>query len=310
MDRLIALVAPALQLELRGPRGRASARSASAADACRSCCSSPASASFVAYVRASAAARARPAACRSLSRLATAGRLFWVLSPLLPGSPSPRPTTCRGCCTSRPAAHAGPRRCWPTCRSRWSLAELPLLARRSPSALAGAAALPRPLAGVAARPSSFILAAAQVAGLVLHGLARNRRLHDVALFLGLGSASLEPAARRCCCRAARGRCRRARVVRRRTTCSRCSPFAWGVRAAVHAGPRRAARASRASRRGRWLAIAAALARLHVLIERIYRGELDLGRAAARGRVRARMWLPGALGALSRRTCASPGAIPR
>jgi hypothetical protein len=75
-----------------------------------------------------------------------------------------------------------------------------------------------------------------------------------------------------------------------------SPFAWGVRASVHAG------------RGEWLAFAAnagaatlavlaAVAAAAALMQRIHRGELDLGQAGPAAGYAARMWLPGALGAV-------------
>jgi hypothetical protein len=47
----------------------------------------------------------------------------------------------------------------------------------------------------------------------------------------------------------------------------------------------------------WLAIAAAVGVSVLLIKRIYQGELKLGIAAGRAASRARMWLPGATGAL-------------
>ena len=75
-----------------------------------------------------------------------------------------------------------------------------------------------------------------------------------------------------------------------------SPFAWGVRSAVHAG------------RGEWLpfavnagaavlAVLAAVGGATALMQRIHRGELDLGQAGPEAGYAARMWLPGALGAV-------------
>src|SRR4030095_13435387 len=75
-----------------------------------------------------------------------------------------------------------------------------------------------------------------------------------------------------------------------------SPFAWGVRAAVHAG------------RGEWLpfavnaggaalAVLCSVAAATVLIHRIHRGEVDLGMAGGGIVSATRMWLPGAVGAL-------------
>jgi hypothetical protein len=142
---------------------------------------------------------------------------------------------------------------------------------------------------------SFVLslAAAQAVGLLVHGLARNRRFHDAALFLGLlvgvamsvlpmlvlvgGAQALRPLL-------ALGR-----VLG-------VLPFAWGARAAVYAG------------RGEllpflgWgaaggLAVALVMGASARLIQLVYRGELDLGVAPGGATARARLVLPGALGAL-------------
>ena len=69
-----------------------------------------------------------------------------------------------------------------------ALAKLPVVLAAC-LALAGPPAA-RPLV-LLLRPAAFVfmLAAAQTAGLVLHALARNRRLHDRALVVGMGSGS-------------------------------------------------------------------------------------------------------------------------
>ena len=168
--------------------------------------------------------------------------------------------------------------------------------------------------GVAARASRFILAAAQVGGPCSTALSRNRRLHDLALFLGLGLGFVaEPAARAGALGAACGRWARcARALRRAPTSSRSRPSPGACAPPSTPGRGDAARAfalaAAAGGRDRRRALAVSA----VLIQRIYRGELDLGRRARRPRRRraracgcrarsARCW---------RRTCAWPGATPR
>ena len=75
-----------------------------------------------------------------------------------------------------------------------------------------------------------------------------------------------------------------------------SPFAWGARAAVYGG-RGQLGPFLAWLSLQWVAIGAAIAVSVTLIKRIYQGELKLGVSAARAATRARMWLPGATGAL-------------
>jgi hypothetical protein len=65
------------------------------------------------------------------------------------------------------------------------LARLPILAALALGLAGGAGSLPFCLAGLALA-FALILAGGQAVGLVLHAFSRNRRLHDVALFLGLG----------------------------------------------------------------------------------------------------------------------------
>jgi ABC-2 type transport system permease protein len=142
----------------------------------------------------------------------------------------------------------------------------------------------------------LVLAAGQAVGLALHALSRNRRWHDRALFAGLGlgvALSLAPVLL-----LSRGgsAARRLGLALLERDVFALVPFSWGARAAVHAG------------RGEpvlflgWacastLAVAAVIGISVALAQRLYRGEIDLGEARAPGAARARMRLPGAVGAL-------------
>jgi hypothetical protein len=162
-------------------------------------------------------------------------------------------------------------------------------------ALASApATLPLTLAGTALS-FAFTLATAQAVGLAVLGLARNRRWHDIALFVGVGFGflvSLGPAIL-----LSGGGRRVAGLVRFLVLHDifALSPFAWGMRAAAHAG------------RGEWgpfvlmgaaqlLAIAAAVSVSILLLGRIHRSEVVSAGPPATA-ARARMALPGPLGAL-------------
>jgi ABC-2 type transport system permease protein len=171
------------------------------------------------------------------------------------------------------------------------LAELPVLLAVA-LALGGLDRLPLTLAGVALT-FAFMLAAAQLVGLLFQGVARNRRWHDRALFLGLGAAlvvGILPLVFLV------GGARSLGALRAFGEAASLLPFAWGVRAAVHAG------------RGELLpflgfgaagvvACLAAAAASSWLIGRIHRGELDLAGPSAASGGAARMRLGGALGAL-------------
>lgn len=138
----------------------------------------------------------------------------------------------------------------------------------------------------------FALATAQAAGLAIHGLSRNRRFHDLALFVGIGvglAMSLLPLL------VIMGGARALRALFAAARLLEWLPFAWGARAAVHAG------------RGELLpflvfsvaafaAITGAMAVSAWLIQLVYRGELNLGVSGQGPSLRARMLLPGPLGA--------------
>jgi ABC-2 type transport system permease protein len=169
-----------------------------------------------------------------------------------------------------------------------------------PIAIAAALALARPIVVLPLTAFGiflalvFLLASAQTAGLLLQGLGRNRRWHDVALFLGLGLSfllSLGPAL------VFIGGGRVTSVVVRLLVARdlfALSPFAWGARAAVH-GARGSLIAFGGYAAAAMAASAGLLALSSGLVERIHRSEVVASTGASRGR--ARVWLPGALGAL-------------
>jgi hypothetical protein len=232
-----------------------------------------------------------------ISVAATAIGVFWCLSPLLAGVAfSESHDMSRLLHFPIPLATLVGSSLLANLSQPMVLAEMPILLAVSLATAGGVWRLPLALTGVSLS-FAFILAAAQVSGLLLHGLSRNRRLHDAALFVGLGAGlllSLAPIL----ILAGGGRSL-ASLVRVLTAADLFapSPFAWGARAAVHAG------------RGELLpflafaglgvvAIAGAMALSAGLIHKIHRGELDLGTGGATGdTARARMMFAGALGAL-------------
>jgi ABC-2 type transport system permease protein len=175
------------------------------------------------------------------------------------------------------------------------LAEAPVLVALALGLSARASTFPFVLAGLVLS-FVFVLAAAQVAGLALHFLSRNRRYHDVALFVGLGLSfllSLLPVL--LVSGASRGLGRAMRALSAGDLFV-LSPFAWGIRAAAHAGRGEAVPFLAFSALA-LLAIAATLGMSVGLIHRIYRGELVLSGPGRVNAARARMILPGSLGAL-------------
>jgi ABC-2 type transport system permease protein len=144
---------------------------------------------------------------------------------------------------------------------------------------------------------AFILAADQVATLVLHGLFRNRRARDIGLFVGLGLGFLLSLLPFLFFAAGLPRLGALRRLLLEWDVFLLSPFAWGVRAAVYAGRGDAARFA-AHAAAAAIALAACLVVSAALVRRIHRGELDLGGPSSSGQGRpARMPLPGTIGAL-------------
>lgn len=174
------------------------------------------------------------------------------------------------------------------------LAALPPLAALCYVTARGVHRLPLTVAGVALS-FAVVLAAAQAAGLALHAVARNRRLQDRLLLAGLlvgFLASLVPLL------FATGGGRPVVFLARRLIgwdVFALSPFAWGVRAAVHGG-RGDGLSYAVHLVWAMLALALALAAATALLHRVYHGELALQTARA-GVIPARMAFEGRVGAL-------------
>jgi ABC-2 type transport system permease protein len=173
------------------------------------------------------------------------------------------------------------------------VAQLPVLLAAALAVSRAAIRVPLAVAGMI-ESWLLVVSGAHIAALVLHGLARRRRLHDLFLVVGLllgfvlsvapfllliqGPGSLVTAVRLASAGA-----------------FTLSPYGWGAQAAVHGGRGEA---------GAFLLFLAlgGLAQMgaagveSALIDRIHRGEMDLGGGASR-RLRARMALSGPLGAL-------------
>lgn len=142
----------------------------------------------------------------------------------------------------------------------------------------------------------LVLASGQAVGLALHALSRNRRWHDRALFAGIAlgvALSLVPLL---VLTQGGSVARRLLLALVERDVFALVPFCWGARAAVHAG-RGEALPFLAWAASSTLALAAAIGVCVALAQRLYRGELDLGEGSGRGAQRARMRLPGAVGAL-------------
>jgi ABC-2 type transport system permease protein len=143
---------------------------------------------------------------------------------------------------------------------------------------------------------ALVLASGQAVGLALHALSRNRRWHDRALFAGIALGVLLSLVPLLLLSGGGSLARRVALSLLEHDVLGLVPFSWGARAAVHAG------------RGEALpllgwAFAATLALVAMvgvsvtLAQRLYRGDIDLGAASGRAAARARMRLPGAMGAL-------------
>jgi ABC-2 type transport system permease protein len=231
-----------------------------------------------------------------LSAAATALGLIWVFSPLLRGS----------------AASGGPdlARLVHFPISPPSLVASSLLTRLlQPTvlvlvppaivlglALVGPTAVLLPVLVALLLVLALVVASGELVGILLHALSRRRRLRDrvllagVALGLLLGFVPLILLGG-----GAAPLVRGVRELLARDVFA-LSPFAWGARAAVHAA-RGEADAYVASLGAAALALAGALALSTTLVQRMYRGELDLGRDETTDGVSSRAPLPGPVGAI-------------
>lgn len=296
MDRLIALVLLRWRLELRGLRRHRGRLLALLLVLPGLVLFSLLTAAFV-FVAVRALSGAEPdAVLPVLSAAATGVGLFWALSPVLAGVafteshdvsrllhfPLGTPTLVA---SSLLANLLQP----------FALAELPLVLSLSVAVSARPGRVPFALAGTLLS-FAMILAVAHLVGLALHGLARNRRFQDLALFLAIGTGfllSLLPLL------LVWGGGRSLGTVLRLVIGSdpfALSPFAWGVRAAVHGG--RGDLAGFAALSGlAVLGLLAVVGASAALTSRIARGEVDSGGPRTGAAVRARMWLGGPIGAL-------------
>jgi ABC-2 type transport system permease protein len=296
VDRLIALVALRWRLDARavaGSRGRLLALVV----ALPALLFVSAASAFVAFSGARFLDRAEPELLLpAVSAVATLFGLGWALAPLLAGV-SATETHDLGKLLSYPVP-------LPALVASSLLANLlqPMVLAQAPPLAALALGLGgggvRGLVALAGLglALALVLACGQAVGLALHALSRNRLWHDRALLAGIGLGvvlSLLPIL----------------VLSRGGTLARhvvlvllerdvfaLVPFSWGARAAVHAG-RGEALPFLAWAGASTVALAAVVGVSVALAQRLYRGEVDLGEASARGGTRARMRLPGAVGAL-------------
>jgi ABC-2 type transport system permease protein len=296
VDRLRALVALRWRLEARGLSG-SRGRMAAVLIAVPALGVFSLAAAFVAFSVVRVVERAQPElVLPALSAVATLFGLTWALSPLLAGV-SATETHDLGRLLSYPVP-------LPTLVASSLLANLlqPIVLAQLPPLVA----LSLALGGAGARGLvalvglvlglALVLATGQTVGMALHAISRNRRWHDRALFAGIGlgvAFSLLPILL-----LSRGgsQARRLGLILLERDVFALAPFAWGARAAVHAG-RGEALPFLGWAGATTLALTAAVGVSVALAQRLYRGELDVGEAAAGGAARARMRLPGVVGAL-------------
>ena len=296
MDRLIALVLMRWRMDLRGAR-RAPARVLGMVLLAPLIVLSSAFATGAVFLGArSVAARAPELLLPLVSLAATAIGTFWVLSPLLTGLALTETHD-----LSRLLQFPIPLRSLVASSLVANLVQ-PLVLAKMPVALGLAAGLadgpgelPATLAGVMLS-FLFMLAAVQVGALVLTAAARSRRFQDLSLFLGIGLGFLLSIAPLVLLSVGAGPLRALKAVLLDHDVFALSPFAWGVRAAVHAA-RGEAGPSALYAAASLVAVAGAMGLSAALIRRIHRGDLDLGEVGGgRGRP-ARMRFSSPLGAL-------------
>ena len=306
MDLLIALVGLRFRLEARaiaGSRGR----KLGLVFALPALALFSAATALGAFALVRLVSRAEPGLLLpALSAIATLFGLSWAFSPLLAGIAAtethdltrlmPYPVPLRTLVASSLVANL----LQPTV-----LAQLPPLVALA-LALSGRQFVPAFLA--LSSGLLLVVAAGQTVGIALHALSRNRRIHDRVLFAGIGLGVLLSLVPILVLSRGGTAARRLLMTLLERDVFALSPFAWSARAAVHAG------------RGDWpgfvawgaaagVAVVAAVGLSTAIAHRLYRGELDTGQAAA-GTSRARMRLPGVVGAVVEKDLRTSWRDPR
>jgi ABC-2 type transport system permease protein len=252
---------------------------------------------FFVFFALEALERAQPDSVLPLvSAAATGVGLFWAISPLLAGvALSDTHDVSRLMHFPIPLGTLAVSSLVANLTQPAALAQLPVVAAVAAALARTPGRFPGALVGVALTFLGIVVAA-QVAGLLLHGLSRNRRLHDVFLFVGLGFGFLLSLVPFLVLMGGAGDVGAVARVLTATDVFVLSPYAWGVRAAVHAGRGQTVLALAFGALGT-AAVVGATALSGLLVHRIQRGDLDLGVGRSARGARARMRLPGALGAL-------------
>lgn len=296
MDRLIALVGLRIKLEVRSLLGRRE-RVASVAILLPGLLLGTLMMSGLVWLGVTALTRTQPVlVLPALSAVATAVGLLWALSPLLAGMALTETHD-----LTRLLSFPVPFRTMLASSLVANLLEPAALAKL-PVVIVACAALGGPLAF---RPLVLLcgllafvlmLATAQMMGLFLHTLSRNRRMHDLMLFVGIGLGfvvSLFPLL--LLTGGGRAASTAVRTVLVRDVFA-FSPWAWGVRGAVHAS-RGETLAALSLALATGVALLAVVAANAVVARRLYEGALELGPPREQGRGGRRFRIPGAVGAL-------------
>lgn len=297
MDRLIALVVLRWRLDLRAVTG-GHGRVVGLLLAVPALALLSGAGALVAGATVRLLERAEPALVLSvLSAAATALGVLWSLSPLLAGVALTETHD-----LDRLLHYPVPLGALVSSSLLASLLQPTVLALLPPLgtiglALAGVSPLLLPTTGALLCFLVLLVASGQAVSLLLHVVSRHRRMHDRALIAGmlLGILlSFLPLL------LISGAGPRAGALVRPLLASDVfvlSPYAWAVRAAVHAARGEGGAFALWTGAGA-LAVVAVLAFSTSLAQRIYRGDVDVGEAGwRRSPVRARIRLPGPLGAL-------------
>ncbi len=293
MDRLIALVGLRFRLEARAqPRSRGRRLGLLFALPALALFSAASALGVFALVR--LVSRSEPGLLLpALSAIATLFGLSWALSPLLAGISATETHD-----LTRLMSYPVPLRTLVASSLAANLLQPTVLAQLPPLAALALALSGRhfvPAFAALGLGLLLVVAAGQTVGIALHALSRNRRVHDRVLFVGIGLGVLLSLAPILVLSRGGASARRLLLELVERDVFVLSPFAWSARAAVHAGygdwPGFLAWSAAAA-----VAVVAALGLSTAIAHRLYRGELDTGEAAA-GTSRARIRLPGVVGAL-------------